>query len=105
MTTEKSSLGNFMFMPIVEQVQCIVFLPFPETCEEAGLSPGCCFEDDCSVGVVCFCDPVCLLHNDCCSDVPNSLDCDGKLFYLVCIQHRHSKQGARGPISLDFWFD
>ena len=25
MTTEKSSLGNFMFMPIVEQVQRIVF--------------------------------------------------------------------------------
>ena len=49
-----------------------------ETCASAGLVPGCCVgnpeEGECSVGD-CFCDSACQDFGDCCSDVPDELNC------------------------------
>ena len=61
------------------------------TCQNAGLSRGCCdwAKSDCRTSGDCYCDEWCRQHNDCCPDVPIRTMCrsDGKKTILMCYIH------------------
>ena len=52
-----------------------ICLSTARTCAEAGKEPGCCTggPQNCSItanGKTCYCDSLCVVFNNCCSDVP-----------------------------------
>ena len=62
------------------------------TCRTARLDPGCCFGLTFSACHVtagnCYCDLLCHLYNDCCTDVDRSRLCipQGKEYHKLCIK-------------------